>query len=183
MLSNIMGKDGLNRDSARSTIQEDTTAHIYVAEGDLGKGLFAGERIKKGALIYRFHGPVIGFQEAVNKGEMQCYPLQISKGKYIDIESPGCFSNHSCEPNAGIRNDIELFAIADIEPGKEIRYDYSTTMDEDFFTMSCRCGTPSCRRVVTDFKLLPLALQKKYLAMGIVMQFIFEQNRQSNLVK
>jgi uncharacterized protein len=150
---------------------------VYVGEGDLGKGLFARKPIKKGSLIYIFQGPIINFLQAKQKGEKECYPLQIDHDRYIDIEPPGCFSNHSCEPNAGIRNQIELTALRNIEEDEEIRYDYSTTMDEDHFTMPCRCGTPTCRGVVADFKLLSLLLQKTYLSLGIVMEFISRKHR------
>ncbi|MBU6427320.1 SET domain-containing protein-lysine N-methyltransferase [Patescibacteria group bacterium] len=144
----------------------------YVSKGDLGKGLFARRKIRAGTMICRFSGPMISFAEAASKGEKECYPLQIDDNKYIDLDPPGCFANHSCEPNAGIRADLELVALTDIPAGTEIRYDYSTTMDEDYFTMPCRCGSESCRGKVEDFKLLPPSASKRYLTLGIVMSFI-----------
>jgi uncharacterized protein len=151
-----------------STTMED----VYVADGNLGKGLFAAKKIKKGRVICVFQGEIIDFHAAVAKGEKQCYPLQIDANRYVDLVDPGCFANHSCEPNAAVRNDFELVALFDIPEHAEIRYDYSTTMDEDFFTMPCRCGSPICRGVVTDFKFLPSELQRQYLKHGLVMSFI-----------
>ena len=148
---------------------------VYVADGSLGKGLFAARKFSKGERIGVFEGPVIDFAAAVKKGDKQCYPLQIAHDKYIDLNEPGCFSNHSCNPNAGIKNDINLVAIADIPANTEIRYDYSTTMDEDFFTMPCRCGSAVCRGVVTDFKFLNIALQNKYIERGLIMSFILDK--------
>jgi uncharacterized protein len=160
--------------------RQDVRDIVYVADGDLGKGLFANRLIRAGEIIFVFAGPVIGFPEAVAKGDRECYPLQISKDKYIDLAEPGCYANHSCDPNAGVRDgangqSVRLVAIKDIPPGTEIRYDYSTTMDEDYFTMACRCGSPKCRGRVTDFKLLDSEVQERYLALGVVMSFIARQ--------
>src|SRR3989338_3082581 len=112
-----------------------TERSVYVAEGDLGKGLFAARRIVRGEIILRFRGPVIDFDTAVAKGEWQCYPLQIGPSLYIDLLTPGCFANHSCDPNAGIVDNAVLTALSDINEGTEVRYDYSTTMDENLWTM------------------------------------------------
>src|ERR1039457_3607434 len=117
-----------------SPIVEHMEDKTYVDTGDLGKGLFARKPINKGVLIYRFIGDLIDFTEAASRGDKECYSLQIEKNTYIDIVAPGCYANHSCEPNAGIRNTVELVALTDIHPGVEIRFDYSTTMDEDYYT-------------------------------------------------
>jgi len=98
--------------------------------------------------------------------------IQVGPDRYIDTLAPGVFANHSCAPNAGVRNDRDLVALRDIPPGEEIRYDYSTTMDEKSFTMVCRCGAPGCRQVVTDFADLPAAIQDFYLSQRLVMSFI-----------
>jgi uncharacterized protein len=150
---------------------------LYRAVGNLGLSLFAGQQILKDEVILTFEGKIIGFGEAVAKGDYQCWPLQFDHDKYIDLEMPGCLANHSCEPNAGIRDvgnapRITLVALRDISSGEEIRYDYSTTMDEDFFTMPCRCGSTACRGVVEDFKRLPNHVRKRYLESGLVMKFI-----------
>lgn len=173
----ISGVKTPHQDTSKGVFEGETPGCFYIAEGDLGLGLFARILVKEGDVILKFSGPRIGFAEAVAKGDRQCYPLQISRQHYIDLEAPGCFSNHSCSPNAGIRNDSELIAIKDIYPGQEIRYDYSTTMDEDFYTMPCRCGVSNCRGEVTDFKFLPETIRANYLKNGIVMEFIAAQYR------
>lgn len=82
--------------------------------------------------------------------------------------------NHSCNPNCGIRNGV-LVALRNIIEGEEIAYDYSTTMDERYWTMACRCGAAACRGIVDDFRTLPEELRRQYLSLGIVMPFIAEQ--------
>ncbi len=65
-----------------------------------------------------------------------------------------------------------LIALRPIEAGEEIRFDYSTTMSDDHWTMECRCGEPICRRVVLDFHHLPPIAQNRYLQLGVVQRFI-----------
>lgn len=149
---------------------------VYVAGSNLGKGGFAKEDIKKGKEILRFTGPLIDFKQAVNKDEKQGDPLQIGKNLYISIEEPGRSINHSCSPNAGIRDDVVLVALEDIQKGEEIYYDYSTTMDEDYWVMQCKCRSANCRKIIEDFKHLPSEVQQKYFSLKVVQQFIAIQH-------
>lgn len=148
---------------------------IYLGEGDLGKGVFAKRLLRKGEIILKFKGPIIGFEDAVAKGEKECWPLQVEKTEYIDLEEPGCFANHSCNPNSGIVANRILVAIKNIEMGTEIRYDYSTTVDEDYWRMECRCKSNNCRNIISDFKYLDENLRAYYLSLGIVQSFISSQ--------
>lgn len=141
--------------------------------GNFGRGVFAVIPIKKDEMILEFTGPIISLEQALQKpmDKMSC-PLQIESTKYIDIQAPGVLVNHSCSPNAGIKNDRFLVALKDILPGQEIFYDYSTTMDEDNWTLSCECGCQNCRHIIGDFRHLPLDVQKKYLDLNIIQSFI-----------
>ena len=144
--------------------------------GGTGRGLFATRFIKKDEHILEFTGPVTDFKQSIQKApEKQSYPLQIGALAYIDLQEPGVLANHSCSPNAGIRHDKFLMALADILPDQEILYDYSTTMDEDYWTLECTCGNQNCRGVVKDFKCLAPDLQRHYLRLGIVQNFIAQQ--------
>ena len=115
----------------------------------------------------RFTGPFLHYAETTP----QTYALQIGPDLYIGA-SGGLddFVNHSCDPNAGVRIEgtaAELFAIRDIAAGEEILFDYSTTLDEEDFTMDCRCGSPSCRGRVGDGRDLPDDVWQRYLGLGI----------------
>ena len=145
---------------------------IYVANCALGRGVFAGRDFREGELLFRFTGPAISLAQAINKGEAEGNVLQIGPRTYIDLEAPGVFANHSCEPNAGIRHLVFGYALRPISRGEEILYDYSTTMSEQRWSMQCRCGTPSCRGVIGDFHDIPSELQDRYLSMRIVQPFI-----------
>lgn len=145
---------------------------VIIRTCDLGFGLFAGRDFRKGEEILSFSGPELSFEAMVEKGPAEANALQIDSTLYLDIGSPGVYANHSCSPNAGIHKDILLIALKTIHAGDEIRYDYSTTMWEDHWTMPCRCGETTCRGVVADFPTLPQDLQQTYLSQGVVQQFI-----------
>lgn len=150
---------------------------VFIADCELGRGLFAARAFNADEPILNFTGPLIGLAEAIAKGEAEANPLQVGPVSYIDLEPPGVFANHSCEPNAGIRDDVVLVALQPIAVGEEIRYDYSATMwEEDAawggWTMPCRCGSPRCRGVVDNFPTLPADVRVRYLSQGIVQEFI-----------
>ena|SRR3989338_5093247 len=86
------------------------------------KGLFASETIFSKEEILQCTGKEISLQEAIAKGELQSDVLQITDKKYIDLEEPGVFVNHSCNPNTGITKSLMLIAIRNISPGEEITY-------------------------------------------------------------
>lgn len=150
---------------------------VAPAPCDLGLGLFALRDFKAGELLFTFEGPLVGLEQAVAMGEREANVLQVAPQHYIDLQPPGIFANHSCEPNAGIRNDVEAIALREIRVGQEICFDYSTTMSERRWTMQCLCGTASCRGLVTDFHELPETLRERYLSLGIVQRFIVEELR------
>ncbi len=166
-------------------IKEFISDDIYIIYGDLGFskkgfGIFAKRDFQKGEKILSFSGKKITFKQAKLKGEWECMALQIDnlsyhKKIYLDLDLPSCYANHSCDPNAGIQNDVDLVAIKKVHKGEEIRYDYSTTMDERSFKMRCECGSPSCRRIVGDFIELNVNLRNAYLENKIVMKFILKK--------
>ena len=148
---------------------------VIPAPCELGLGLFAARDFADGELLFVFEGPVIEAAAVNSLGEREPNPLQIAPRLYVDVQQPGVYINHSCEPNAGVRNDVEVYSLRRILAGEEIRFDYSTSMSEKRWTMRCLCGTPSCRGLVTDFHELPEALRERYMSLGIVQRFIVEE--------
>lgn len=149
-----------------------TSLACAVQSCDLGLGLFAKRFFAVGEEILTFSGPELSFETMLTRGEREANALQIDDRLYLDIGGPGVYANHSCMPNAGIRSDRHLIALEPIHPGDEIRYDYSTTMWEDHWTMQCRCGHANCRGLIADFPTLPLELQTTYLKLDVVQSFI-----------
>jgi hypothetical protein len=150
---------------------------VEVGTGPLGRGVFATQSFRPGQPILMLTGPVLDHAEVLTLGGDRAYALQIGPDEYLDTMPPGRYANHSCDPNAGIVNDRMLIALRPVEPGEEIQFDYSTTMSRDHWTMECRCGRPTCRRVILDFHHLPPITQNRYLQLGIVQRFIVSEVR------
>lgn len=155
---------------------------FYIAQCTFGKGIFAKKFIKKGEEIFKFTGNLINFKQTLERENNFGDPLQIGKDLYLNLEEPMRFINHSCNPNAGIKNNVVLIAFDDIRKGEEIYFDYSTTMDEDHWVMQCKCGNANCRNIIKDFKYLPAQVKQKYLDLKIVQEFIAVQYQQSHSV-
>lgn len=151
--------------------------NLIVRKTQNGKGVFANKDFKKNEFILEFRGDLYTSEELptpYNKTEDRY--MQIGENLYIgpsgDIDD---FLNHSCDPNSGVKingKKVFLIAIKEIKKNEEITWDYSTTMDEDDWEMNCNCGSKSCRGRIRDFKYLPSDIQKKYLDLGIVPEYI-----------
>ena len=150
---------------------------VVVGRSAIGRGVFAARYFEPGQPILTFGGQVLTKVDMLALGPERAYALQIGAAEFLDLTSPGRYLNHSCDPNAGMSDDRVLLALRPIVPGEEIRFDYSTTMREDHWTMECRCGEYLCRRVVLDFHHLPPITQNRYLQLGIVQRFIVDEVR------
>ena len=147
---------------------------VLIAPCNVGLGAFAVKRVRAGEVILPVDGPRYSFDEAMRLPGYGGDTIQIARDLYFDPQTPARFLNHSCEPNACIR-DQEFVALRDISPGEEFRFDYSTTMDEGFWMIPCRCGEATCRGTIRDFKYLSPELRRKYLAREIVQPYIRER--------
>lgn len=143
----------------------------------IGRGLFARRAFAPGERILRLDGPRYGREDPIHATEQGANLLQTGRRTYILLSEPAVFANHSCDPNAGVVQNRRLVAIRAIAPGEEITFDYSTTMEEDFWTLECRCGAPTCRGRVTDFRDLSDPLRRRYLDLGVVQGFIALRER------
>lgn len=150
---------------------------VVVMSGHLGRGVHARYPIRAGEKILELDGPRLTHAEVLALGNAQACTIQVGPDEYIDTRPPGRFTNHSCEPNAGVSGDRYLVALRDIAVAEEIRFDYSTTMSENHWTMDCRCGRPRCRRQIRDFHFLPPTLQAYYIRLGSVQSFIVKEWR------
>lgn len=131
--------------------------------------------IPAGTITCEVTGSLHSFKETLALGSREGHCLQIEIDQYILCDPPFLFSNHSCEPNCGINSKLQLFTLVDIPKGKELFWDYSTSMYERHWTMHCRCGSINCRGLIEDFNLLSEDLQIMYLNQNIVLPFIVKQ--------
>lgn len=154
------------------------SSKVYVKKSKHGKGVFAKRDIRKGETILKISGPIVTRRQTKNAKED--YFSQIEPNRYVNARPPGRFINHSCNPNAGLKDSATLVALRKIKKNQEIRDDYSTFMDDDDWTMRCRCGSKKCRGVIKDFKHLPRNIKKKYIMLGIVPKWLLESNASPN---
>jgi hypothetical protein len=137
--------------------------------------VFVLDGVAGGEPILVFRGKPIDFAGTLAKGERECDALQIGPDLYLDLEDPGRLVNHSCEPNAGVRDGVVLVALRDLAPGEEILFDYSTTMAEDHWTLDCLCGSPRCRHTIRDFHYLTADEKMTLIRQEIVPGFILSE--------
>ena len=133
-----------------------------------GSGLFAIEPIRKGEIVCVKGGHI--FDRDKLRGMPDWYraaEIQIAENLFIgplveeQREGSMIFSNHSCEPNIGVQGQIVFVATRDIAAGEELTHDWATT-DDDEYRLDCRCGAPTCRKVITGQDWRRKDLQKKY---------------------
>jgi uncharacterized protein len=148
---------------------------LAIRNSKFGKGLFASQNIVAGSVLCSVTGPLLNFQQTLQLKERESHCLQIEQDQYILCDPPFLYSNHSCEPNCGLNAHHQLFALRDLYDGEELFWDYSTSMLERHWTMACKCGSVHCRKLITDFDLLPENIQLKYLHLEIVLPFIVSQ--------
>lgn len=153
---------------------------VYVKDARNGKGAFARKKILPEKMILEIKGVFLTCnedddidEETRNNTFRYDDDLYISPGK--DIAN---FINHSCEPNAKVakkNKKLFIYSILPILKDEEVLFDYSTILArDDVWEMECNCGSQKCRKVVKQFKKLPLKLKEKYIKEEIVPDYILK---------
>ena len=133
-----------------------------------GRGLFAKAEIPQGEIVAVKGGRIITrailarLQPRLGSAEIQIGDdLYICPGTEDERESSMIFSNHSCDPNIGVRGEITFVAMRDIGVGEELTHDWAMTDDDDSST-TCSCGAANCRKVITGKDWQRPELQRRY---------------------
>ncbi len=129
-----------------------------------GRAVIARCPVPEGALLVVWGGTVLTRAELeVGSGEVR-QVLQVDEDAFLvsDVEGPADWINHSCTPNAGLRGQISLVALRDIEGGEEICFDYAMSDGCDYDTFQCHCGAAQCRGMVTGFDWQLPELRERY---------------------
>ncbi len=157
-----------------------------------GRGVVSTRSIKKGEMICRLQGKEITIKQLIRAYKIKLRdtdPLQVADTKYIDLEKPYIYINHSCNPNAAIVRYNDLIAIKNIKAGEEITFDYSANEYQSeqhwqewpgIWKIKCRCGSTKCRKVITDWAYSPKAWQRKYIKNKWVQDFILKKYNKLN---
>jgi len=146
-----------------------------------GRGLFAKGPIVKDEVIcvkggYIFDRRVLqSMPDWFRAAEVQvAEDLFIGPLKEDEREGSMIFSNHSCDPNIGVRGQIVFVAMRDIESGEELTHDWATTDDDDY-RIECNCGAADCRKLLTGQDWRRKDLQQKYC--GYISWYLEEKIR------
>ena len=79
------------------------------------------------------------------------HTIQVGWSAHLKPSAPFLFTNHSCDPNSGIKADgigrPGLYARRAITAGEEITWDYAMS-ESEFAAIACSCGAKNCRGVV-----------------------------------
>lgn len=139
---------------------------IEVRESPIaGLGVFATRRIRRGTRIIEYVGERISDEEAARRydddamEQHHTFLFAVDDDTVIDGAVDGNdarYFNHACAPNCEAINDegrIFIEAIADIEPGAELLYDYALMRDDPWqdhwaALYACRCGAEKCRGTI-----------------------------------
>jgi hypothetical protein len=132
-----------------------------------GRGLFAAHAIARDELVMVLGGETTSDDEVrglIARGDRydgialgQDVNLRIKPGDW-----PGIHGNHSCDPNLWLTGLVQVSTRRDVDEGEEVVADYATyTMSPDW-SMSCSCGSPLCRGVVTGDDWRRPDLQARY---------------------
>ncbi len=127
-----------------------------------GLGAFATRRIRKGTRITEYLGDRISHAEADQRyddkddNDNHTFLFIVDRKTVIDAGVDGSdarFINHGCDPNCESvteKGRVFIEALRTIQPGEELKYDYSIgrahddppNVDEIY---ACRCGAEKCR--------------------------------------
>jgi uncharacterized protein len=134
-----------------------------------GRGLFATADIAKGEIVAVKGGHIVDRNTLREKVTPRLGPveIQIDDDLFIapvtDAERglSMLYSNHSCNPNLGMRSEITFVAMRDIRAGEELTHDWTMTDDDDY-SVECKCRAPNCRKILTGKDWQRRDLQKRY---------------------
>ena len=132
--------------------------------GRKGLGVFALRQFDKGEFIFRRrYGRIVANTRILSlTREERRHLCEIDYARSAVLLAPGCYLNHSCEPNA-MRSGVKVFAWRRIRMGDEITIDYRlNAFSGDRWKCSCRAA--SCTgEIVGDFFSLSPSTQSEYL--------------------
>lgn len=125
--------------------------------------VFAKDKIKKGVVIFEVQGPTIKYSKAPNP-QIGFRWLGIAKNTWIIPQRQNSWWSirHSCNPNVGLKNKIQVVAMKTILPNEEITIDDSITEADPDWKITCHCLSPHCRKIIRSIAYLPSDLFKKY---------------------
>ena len=155
-----------------------TTALIERPSKIAGWGAFAPKAYAAGDVIAAWKWKDVRLAPRKDLVPGEDVALQVGPDTFIMPEAHSVDDrlNHSCLPNSVVAIELDgayLKALQPIAPMAEITFDYSLTMvNEDWTLENCRCGAPSCRKTIGEYRTLPEDLRRRYEEMKLVPQYV-----------
>src|SRR5215831_15446362 len=105
-----------------------------------GRGLFATGDISKDEIVTVKGGRIVDRKTLREKITPVLGPVEIQIDDDLFIapvtaeerEMSMLYSNHSCNPNLGMRGEITFVALQSIRAGEELTHDWAMTDDDDY---------------------------------------------------
>jgi SET domain-containing protein len=112
--------------------------------GSKGRGVYARRAFAKGGFIFRRrHIRVLSGSELHEASEWERQHLcELDFDRFAVLAPPGCYLNHSCDPNA-MRHGVTVFAWRTIAEDEEVTIDYRLNAF-DGSSWPCDCGSANC---------------------------------------
>src|SRR5436305_7303326 len=134
-----------------------------------GCGLFAIADIPKTEIVAVKGGHIVDGKTLREKITPVLGPVEIQVGDDLFVapvtreerDLSMLYSNHSCDPNLGMRGEITFVAMRHVRAGEELTHDWAMTDDDDY-SIECSCGAPDCRKTLTGKDWLWADLQTRY---------------------
>ena len=134
-----------------------------------GRGLFSTADIARGEVVLVKGGHIVDRETLRREITARLGPVEIQIDDNLFIapvtdeerELSMLYSNHSCNPNLGIRGEITFVAMRDIRAGEELTHDWAMTDDDDY-SVDRKCGAPNCRKILTGKDWQRSELQSRY---------------------
>lgn len=148
---------------------------LIVKNNRFGRAVYARKSFKKGELVTVFDGPIYDDIFDGWTTDILNHTIQIGPALWRDSCGPARYINHSCDPNCGIKNHIQVVAMRPIAAGEEITWDYEMTEKNPWWKMRCKCGSPLCRKVIGNYKNMPKHIRKKYT--GFISEWLLDPKK------
>lgn len=149
--------------------------YLKKAKSKIGEGVFTTTNIPAGVPVLEFGGDLF-VSDALKHAPSQT--LQIGNDLHLGPSGKiGDHVNHSCNPNCTLHivgNRAFLYSLHVIPADSEITFDYSTSSTDTIgdWKMECRCGLPTCRKIISGFQYLDPKLQENHAKNGLVPLFM-----------
>lgn len=116
--------------------------------GSKGRGVYARRSFDEGEFIFRRrHTRTFPAAELDRATEWERTHLcELGFDRFAVLAPPGCYLNHSCDPNA-MRHGVKILAWRPIDRGEEIAIDYRLNAF-DGSSWRCDCGSENCTGTV-----------------------------------